>query len=86
MRGERAVHGLYDFLLNDTGYAAGPAAAAAAASSVGFGGMAGSGAAGDGSQQQAGQVWDLPQVVAPVPFEGATVWRPALKVCACARI
>lgn len=68
LRGERAVHGLYDFLLNDASHAMGPSGGAAASTS-----MAAAAAA------TAEQPWDLPQLVAPVPFEGGAVSRPLVK-------
>ncbi len=51
LQGGRAMHGLFDVLLNETGF-----------------------------QPSMDEPCDLPTLLAPVPFDGATMYRPLLKV------
>lgn len=73
MRGPRAVHGLYDFLLNDTGY---PGLGKSGSTGVGL--APGASAAAAAAAQE--DVADLPMLLAPAPFEGGAAWRPTIKV------
>ncbi|PNH00942.1 Protein downstream neighbor of Son, partial [Tetrabaena socialis] len=77
MYGPRAVHGLYDFLLNDTSYGTRPRGAGSSRLAAGGGG--GAGAAGGRGSVQEETPFDLPLLLAPVPFEGGAVWRPSIK-------
>ncbi|KAG2442277.1 hypothetical protein HXX76_002364 [Chlamydomonas incerta] len=71
-RGPRAVHGLYDFLLNDTSY---PGLGKSGSTGVGL--APGASAAAAAAAQD--DVADLPMLLAPVPFEGGVAWRPTIK-------
>eukprot|EP00198_Chlamydomonas_reinhardtii_P003812 XP_001693148.1 predicted protein [Chlamydomonas reinhardtii] len=73
MRGPRAVHGLYDFLLNDTGY---PGLGKSGSTGVGL--APGASAAAAAAAQE--DVADLPMLLAPAPFEGGAAWRPTIKL------
>ncbi|KAG2433563.1 hypothetical protein HYH02_012680 [Chlamydomonas schloesseri] len=73
MRGPRAVHGLYDFFLNDTSYPG-----LGKSGSTGIGLAAGASATAAAAAQE--DVADLPMLLAPAPFEGGSAWRPTVKM------
>ncbi|PNW85675.1 hypothetical protein CHLRE_03g197600v5 [Chlamydomonas reinhardtii] len=79
MRGPRAVHGLYDFLLNDTGY---PGLGKSGSTGVGL--APGASAAAAAAAQE--DVADLPMLLAPAPFEGGAAWRPTIKALTMAKL